>query len=303
MSIRPTALLSIFAAGVIAAGSVHAAALLPPFKPSDPEQARAYRDHLKELRTLNGRYFRTNYAPKWDEGIAILRERNDPVAARAMLEVFESARPEVRHAVYEHCASIGHPYTDALIAYEAVFGRRAEDRALCADLVVERAAGEGHELAHTPKAVLAAALRSEDESAIESAAVLIDRLNLAEAIPALITAQVAQPQRSGERSGPLGTFVSGRQTAYVSDLQPVVADGAVAFDPTISVITEGAVLQVDQAAVTIYRTVVHDALVSLSSRLTGQPTGHLGYDQWRWKDWYETEFLAGPVGEEEEEEE
>lgn len=289
---RSLAVLTLAAVLGMSAGLAQGAALLPPFKPADSIQAAQYRAYQQDFRRINGRYFRTNFAPKWDEGLAVLRTHEDPIAVRAMLDVFESSRPEVRRAIYEHCASIGHPFTDSLIAYESVFGRQAEDRAICADLMVDQALINERELAHTPKLVLATALKSQDETAVEAAAVLVDRLSLAEAIPALITAQVAQSAQSSDRNGPYGTILNGRQTAYVSDLQPVVADGAVAFDPGISVVTEGSVLQADEAAVTIYRTVVHDALVSLSSRVTGKPTGHLGYDQWRWKDWYETEYLA-----------
>ncbi|MEM7755461.1 MAG: hypothetical protein AAF297_07470 [Planctomycetota bacterium] len=60
-------------------------------------------------------------------------------------------------------------------------------------------------------------------------------------------------RRSVELTAPRLTFTNG-QTAYVfvatqfsfvSDLQPVVSDSAVGFDPTISVVSEGVVLEID----------------------------------------------------------
>ncbi|MEM1184947.1 MAG: hypothetical protein AAGI53_08075 [Planctomycetota bacterium] len=60
-------------------------------------------------------------------------------------------------------------------------------------------------------------------------------------------------RRSLELTAPRLTFTNG-QTAYVfvatqfsfvSDLQPVVSDSAVGFDPTISVVSEGVVLEID----------------------------------------------------------
>jgi len=71
----------------------------------------------------------------------------------------------------------------------------------------------------------------------------------------------------------------------------VVADSAVAFDPTISVITDGVILRVMDASVVSYRTAVHRSLTSLSGRAWGKSTEHLGYDQDAWRTWYNEELL------------
>jgi hypothetical protein len=70
-----------------------------------------------------------------------------------------------------------------------------------------------------------------------------------------------------------------------------VGDSAVAFDPTISVITEGTILRVIDAVVVTYRYEVHNALVGLASQGWGRPTDHLGFDNAAWRKWYADEFV------------
>jgi hypothetical protein len=65
----------------------------------------------------------------------------------------------------------------------------------------------------------------------------------------------------------------------------------VAFDPTVSVITEGSVLAVSGGAVVTYRYEVHNALVGLTSAAWGQSTAKLGFDKKAWEQWYTGEFL------------
>jgi hypothetical protein len=78
----------------------------------------------------------------------------------------------------------------------------------------------------------------------------------------------------------------------VSDLTPVVADGAVGFDPTMSVVSYGAVLRVLDAVVTISRPQISTSLVSLSSGAWGgQDTSYLGQDAMSWAKWYAYDFM------------
>jgi general secretion pathway protein D len=68
----------------------------------------------------------------------------------------------------------------------------------------------------------------------------------------LVTATQAD-RRAIQLTAPRLTFTNGQtaniyvatQTAFVSDLQPVVGDSAVGFDPTVSVVTEGVTLLVE----------------------------------------------------------
>ena len=59
----------------------------------------------------------------------------------------------------------------------------------------------------------------------------------------------------------------------------------------MGVINEGSIIRVQDAVVIVYRTEVHFALVSMTSRLYGEPTEDLGYDMPQWWAWYNNEFL------------
>jgi len=74
-------------------------------------------------------------------------------------------------------------------------------------------------------------------------------------LPAVIGhRQVAGQATGGGGSGRAWIFV-GRQIAFVSDLDPIVAEGVVAFDPEISVVSDGVLLDVE-GTVTIDRHVI-----------------------------------------------
>ena len=69
--------------------------------------------------------------------------------------------------------------------------------------------------------------------------------------------------------GALADILVATQQAFVQDLQPVVGDSAVGFDPELGVVTSGTILRVMGAYVVTYRTEVHNSLVGLSSRAWG----------------------------------
>lgn len=147
------------------------------------------------------------------------------------------------------------------------------------------------------KSVIAYALRSDNNTTVAAAADLSGTLGLLEAIPALINAQVV-PGRGGaggnvvQDDTSLAYILVGTQQAFVADLTPVVGDSAVAFDPTLGVVTDGVYVRVIDALVITYRNEVHNALVNLSTRgWDGRSTASLGWDQQAWRDWYANEYL------------
>jgi hypothetical protein len=139
-------------------------------------------------------------------------------------------------------------------------------------------------------------LQSSDEVA-GAAAQLAENLNLVEAIPQMINLQVQTPGGNsvalGERGGGALAFIQvGTQQAFVSDLTPVVGDSAVAFDPTISVLTEGTVLRIDDAVVTTYRTIIHYPLTRLANaNWDGRSTASMKFDNKKWSEWFTKEFM------------
>jgi len=84
----------------------------------------------------------------------------------------------------------------------------------------------------------------------------------------------------------------GTHYAYVSDVEPVVAEAAVAWNPVISYLVYGAVLDVKATMQPwnerIWVTVRHPSVLDSLRRLTGQD---FGYDLRAWRTWYFRQYL------------
>jgi hypothetical protein len=156
-----------------------------------------------------------------------------------------------------------------------------------------------------PVQQLLAALKSGG-SARDRAAIALAEMGDRRAVPALIDRLNRTEQRvyeaPVEHSGPVvgtGVYIAvGTVTTYVADLQPVISQDAVGWDPTIGAITTGGVLDVRNVCVTIYRTIynvnvprpaIHGAL----TRLTGED---FGYNTAQWQAWYAKSAADGRAG-------
>ncbi len=248
----------------------------------------------REMRRMRFEFFRTGTPPAVREvGISRARRMADPENYPVWEKVFGRDRLEVRRIVLDELASMEGQEADAVLAWAALRDRDERYRAIAESLLERRLASRNE----TPVAIIDLLgrdlLSSRDESRISRAAALADSLNIAGLIPHLIAAQVSGQSAGGEAQerGALAWILIGRQRAFISDLTPVVADATVAFDPTLSVITDGVMIRVFDAHVFTYRTEVHRSLTGLSSRLWGKSTSRLGYNQQAWADWYLDEFL------------
>ena len=273
------------------------ARLLPD--PNDPA-LRAYAERQRERRATElalirhrAEYFREGSpVERRQVGLALLRERYaSPEYYALLLEVFGASPDDVKHGVFDMFADAGTDEGDAALAWAAVFDNDADDREAAGTRLDARAEGGGAR-GEKVKLVVGGGLQQEHNGVVASAAGLAEKLNIVEMVPLLIGAQVAGGGGSGEneRTGNLGYIVVATQQAFVSDLQPVVSDSAVAFDPTLSVVTEGVVLEVKDAVVLTYRTEVHGALVRMTSRALGASTEGLGYDERAWASWYNDQW-------------
>lgn len=250
----------------------------------------------KQLKKIRARHFgHMRNVEIRQVGISKLQDFTDPIIYPSLLELFRGEKDDVRGAVLDLLADQNRDEADATLAWAAVFEEDEAFRALAADRLLARADEVG-EVPYRVKAAIAAGLRSKREREIAAAAELANVLNLVEAIPMLIQAQAA-PTGTGAGGGgeggegALAYIIVGTQQAFVSDLEPVVGENAVGFDPELSVVTEGTILRVVDAVVITYRTEVHRALVALSSRAWGQSTAHLGWSPKAWRAWYRGEFL------------
>lgn len=254
----------------------------------------------RELRQLRFKHFRSTRNTEIRQvGIAKLREFTDPGAFPLLLEIFAGEERDVRAAVLDHLMDQATPEGDASLAWGAVFDRDEWFRGEAKRRLLTRVGFE-KDVPGPVQSVIAEGLSRERNSEVASAADLASGLNLIDAIPMLISAQVVQSPRGragetddGRGRGALAYILVGQQTAFVSGLQPVVSNSAVAFNPTVGVVTDGVVLSVSDAVVTTYRTYVHASLVKLTSKAWGgRSTEHLGYEPMQWQRWYQGEFRA-----------
>lgn len=282
-----------------AGGGVAVVRAPDPNDPTEKAYAAAQRQRRaieKDLKLIRAKYFRaTRNTEVRQVGIAKLREFDDPAVYPLLIELFKDEDQDVRAAVLDHLRDLNNDAADATVAWSAVFDKDKRFRAQAAERVVDRAKAAG--VSRRVQSVIASGLRSKKDGTVAAAAHLAEVLKLYEAIPMLINAQIVGGGGGGEGGGQgddsaLAYILVGQQVAFVSDLQPVVGDNAVAFDPTVGVVTDGVILRVIDAYVITYRVDVHNALTALASDgWGGQPTTQLGWDNQKWRDWYTSEFL------------
>ncbi len=257
----------------------------------------------KEMKKLRFAHFGQRRGQIRQEGIVKMREYVDAAYFPMLLDVFGEEGTDVRIALLDHFLDHEGREGDACLGWMAIFDPSEEIRAAALDRVRERT----KKLGETPKEVKLAAyqgLTSRDEKIIKNACRVVNTLGILEAIPWLINGQVQGPRGSGAGTGgggigsgqgALAWIAVGTQTAFVSDLTPVVGPNAVAFDPELSVVTEGTVLRVIDAVVVTYSVDMNSALTDMTSREWGQSTREYGWNTPLWRKWYAevfTPFLA-----------
>lgn len=281
-------------------GGVVAVPLDPRLDPDSPE-ARAYaafmrrtREIERDLRLIKRRHFGGMRSLERREiGLTKLRAFTDEAAILPMTELFDSEQPDVRSAVLDHFASMRTEAGDTALAWEAIHGEDEWYRARAGEHLAERIEADG-KMPGRADAVIRRALLGPDNAAAIAASELASSLKLYEYIPLMATAQIARGGGGGggrDGTGDLGWIMIGQQTSFVSDLVPVVSNNAVGLDPQIGVVSDGALLRVHDAVVTVYRTEIHRILVGMTTPAWGRSTGELGFDAGEWREWYDNEFV------------
>ncbi len=270
--------------------------LLP--NPDDP-RVIAYAEHQRqraqkelEIRRFRSTYFGSGSSTETQQvGLSLLREKyNEPALYPLLLEVFERDPVDVKAGLLDMFADARTDEADATLAWVAVHDGEHDTRdAALARLTDRVEAVEG--VSDRIKLVVAGGLREEASAPAIAAAGIAEAFKLYEMVPLMIAAQVGGNTPSAQtRTGNLGWIVIGQQIAYVSDLQPVVSNNAVGFDPTLSVVTEGVVLEIQDAVVYTYRTEIFYSLTRLTTNALGRPTGAWGMDEPKWWTWYDDEW-------------
>jgi hypothetical protein len=256
------------------------------------EQAKKRKGVEKELRKIRGTYFLTRNTKKRQEGIAKLWEYKDPAYFPSLSRTFEREGTDVRTALLDLFADSKSEAGDATLTWMAVFDSDANIRAEAVKRVRARITEEGKAPLAT-KHVIFEGLASHNQTAMSAAAGVAKELQLVEAIPWLINTQIQGVQTgnsSGGSTGALAWIAIGTQTTYVSGLRPVVSEGAVAFDPQISVDNSGVVVRINDAVTYQYNFDIYNSLVDISTNAWDQPTRSLGFNVPKWNRWYTEQF-------------
>lgn len=267
-------------ARVIAAGN-----LTPQQRESLRQWNKRRVDAEKQMKTIRFKNFGTKTVPEIRQaGIIELRRITDSAAFPSMLEIFRDEQADVQKAVVDHLGDLGTDHSLTTLAYAAVYEKKPLLKSLAAEALKAKA-DASQRVPDGVQTIIASGLDSRDFFARGDAARLAVSMKLVEAIPAMIAAQIS-PSGGGSAGGYIAYIVIGEQRAYVADLDPVVGDGSVAFDPVPGVLTEGVVLAINDAVAVQYSTGVHDALVDFTSRLSGEDTSKLGWNPRKWLAWY-----------------
>lgn len=263
------------------------------------EQVKARKQVEKDLRKLRMKHFgRIKSQATRQEGLVKLADYARPELFPLLIELFKDEGADVRLSVLDMFKDSQSVAGDTSLAWVAVLDEHEEYRSAAAERLAVRLKKD----ASTPeqvKYVIYEGMRSGKAESMLAGANLAANLNLIDVMPWLINAQVtAQPTQqvigggpNGSGQGALAWIMVGQQTAFVSDLIPVVGPNAVAFDPQLSVINTGVILRVLDAAVVSYHVDIHNALIDWSSREMGSSTRGLGYNIPAWRAWYKDEFL------------
>ena len=215
------------------------------------------------------------------EGIEELGEFTDPAAFRPLLEVLASEADDVRLAVLDHLADQDE-LGQAALTWAAIYDE---------DAAIRHEATRRLKRPASPPVlqVLDTALRSDDDVYANNAGYLAGALDAVPLIPVMVAAQAAPREVEGQ--GDLAWIAIGRQEVFVTGLQPVVGDNSGAFEPILGTVQTGTVVRIMDAVVIVYRSYIHDSLVSMTTRETGQSTRDLGYDVAAWREWYNTVYV------------
>ncbi|MHC5023400.1 MAG: hypothetical protein ACYTGG_05750 [Planctomycetota bacterium] len=240
------------------------------------------RDYVQQIRRIRHKHFgRISVEKIRAAGIERLMEFTDPAAFRPMIDELLGEADDVRLAVLDHFAAQGDE-GQAALARVAIY---VEDEAM-------RHEAMRRLVTPAPPPVLREldqALRSPYHAVADNAGALAGTLNVLESIPLLIFSQATEDRPAD--TGDLAWIAVQTQHVYVQRLEPVVAGGAAAFQPIPGIVSDGFVLQIQDAVVVIYRTNIHRSLVTMTSQDWGESTEHLGYDMRAWWEWYNREYV------------
>ncbi len=255
---------------------------------SDAAGAYARRIEIaRELREISSTLLAPSHPDAWEAGRKRVLAIRDAEAAKPLLQILMPRGLEHRKLACE--------------ALTGVPGEAAKEELVRITLTTDE-----------PEVYLAAvhALKARDDEPVygrymralggtkkarNRSAYALGELKLWSAVPALIDhlhapepRVLAAPRSSGIAPGPSAYIAVGNIVTYVADAQPVIAEGAVAWDPVIGAIPVGSVLSVHNPRVIIERRIItirgpQPAVRDALKKITGRD---FGFEEEKWRSWY-----------------
>jgi len=266
--------------GISAAGADGAGAAAPTFAERQRTLARRIRSiYIEQLGALD--------AATWRKGADAMRLLRDPAAAGPVHEILSSGNERTRVLMCEVLGQLpGREAARRLVrvllkdpsraVYDAAVGAlqmRSDTHAI--QPLLNALDGSEETLQRSAHAL--GALRAEP-----AVAKLIARLATRE--PRVKTFKVPRASLGG---GAGAYFFSGTIRTYIADVDPVVAEGAVGWDPVIGAVPTGAMIEVDNPVVTVRRTVFVTVRQPEVRKALGTITGRdFEFDEAAWRQWY-----------------
>jgi len=255
--------------------------------PKDPTFEQRRRRFSREIQDVSVKYLSSLGPGAWDEGVRKILMIRDPAAAEPIARILGSGNVEMRKLA---CETLGQlPGEDA--------ARRLVKIALADKSVdVYKAAVAALEARVEDRGLrqLLNALNGS-EKVLHRSAYALGEMREWRAVPSLIgKLRTSEPRvrtyeapRSGAiPPGPSAYFFFGTIVTYIADVEPVVAEGAVGWDPTIGAIPVGTMIAAHNPRVIIHRTVIvfvyQPVVREALKKITGQD---FEFNSQAWRDW------------------
>ena len=258
-----------------------------PAAPTDPTVDERRRRFSREIQDVSLQYLSSLGPGAWDEGVRKIHAIRDPAAAEPIARILGSGNVEMRKLACETLGQLpGEDAAKGLVKF--VLSDESVEVYKAAVAALEARVGE-RGLQQLLNAL------NGSEKVLHRSAYALGEMREWRAVPALIgKLRTSEPRvrtyeapRSGAIApGPSAYFFSGSVVTYIADLEPVVGQGAVAWDPTIGAVPIGAMISAHNPRVTIRRTIIEfvyqPVVREALKKITGQD---FEFNSEAWRDW------------------
>jgi hypothetical protein len=268
-------------------------------EPADPAARKRQIALARRVRSLYLEQLNSIDPAAWRRGRDAILMLRDPAAAVPVHEILSSGNEKTRVLMCEVLGQLpGREAARRLVRILLKDPSRAVYDAAVAALEMR---SDGHALQPLLNAL------DGSEEPLQRAAHALGELRVRPAVPKLITrlttreprVRTFKAPRSALGGGGAGAyFFSGKIHTYIADVEPVVAEGAVGWDPIVGAVPSGALIDIDNVVVTVRRTVYVPIRQPEVRKALRKITGRdFEFDQAAWHRWHRRQETAAGTNE------